>query len=146
MYIANPRESVLLQASGEFRLSWGSRKVSFGVNSLVTFVGQTVSPVDTVSGQLCLHSRVRLLGSRKELKLVSYHETFERGKFPSFKTKAKPWPKKRPCPYNFSVKQRGAAGWSHFSFEHCWLPFYDQVVDNVNLRSICESIWKLLWK
>ena len=37
MYMANPRESVLLQASGEFKLSGGSRKVSCGVNSLVTF-------------------------------------------------------------------------------------------------------------
>ena len=35
----NPRESVLLQASGEFKLPGGSRKVSCGVNSLVTFFG-----------------------------------------------------------------------------------------------------------
>ena len=40
MYIANSRGSVLLQASGEFRLPRGSRKVSFGVNSLVTFFGE----------------------------------------------------------------------------------------------------------
>ena len=50
MLVENPRESVLLQASGEFKLPGGSRKVSCGVNSLVTFLGQTVSPVDTVSG------------------------------------------------------------------------------------------------
>ena len=68
---------------------------------------------------------------------VSYHETFEKGKFPLLKTKGKPWYEKGPVPiilqWNYEARQSG------FTFVLNMvdvISMINKVIDNENLWSI----------